>query len=307
MRPTAPVAVFAYRRPQHLMTVMESLARNDQARDTDVIVFIDGPRTEHDRALVRRVREVVDTLCGFRSVHVEAATTNRGLSKSLIRGISQVLRTHERLIVLEDDIKVGAHFLDFMNDALDIYSESQDVASIHGYVYPHQAALAETFFIRGADCWGWGTWRRAWRHFQPDGRRLLQELRARGLTNLFNFGGTAPYEEMLIDQIEGRNDSWAVRWYASALVNDMFTLYPNQPMAINIGEDGSGTHRGSSSAYQQQLSQSPVTVERIPIVESEEGREAFREFFGSRHNIPSSKFGRWVWRRVRRARNWLRH
>ena len=135
----------------------------------------------------------------------------------------------------------------------------------------------------------------------------MLELRERGLIHVFNFEGTAPYEEMLSDQIEGRNDSWAVRWYASALLNDMFTLYPNQPMAINIGEDGSGAHRGSSNAYQQQLSQSPVTVERIPIVESEGGREAFREFFRSRYRIPSSIIGRWVWRRARRLKNGLRY
>jgi len=303
----APVLIFAYRRPQHLRRVVEGLRRNRLANETDVVFFVDGPSGANDIALVRQVHEVVDCVSGFRSVTKIGSTVNQGLSKSLINGIGHSLEVHDRVIVLEDDILVGPHFLEFMNAGLQVFRGDQRVASIHASVYPHEARLQEPFFIRGADCWGWATWRRAWEVFEPDGARLLRDLRQRGLIEAFDFEGTAPYKEMLIDQIQGRNDSWAVRWYASALVNEMLTLYPNQPMAINIGEDGSGTHRGSSSAYQQQLSQSPVTVERIPIVESEEGREAFREFFRARYRIPSSMLGRWLWRRARRLRNRLRH
>ena len=57
--------------------------------------------------------------------------------------------------------------------------------------------LPETFFLRGADCWGWGTWARAWQHFRADGAALLMELRARRLTRIFDFGGAFRYTQML--------------------------------------------------------------------------------------------------------------
>lgn len=302
----APVALFAWRRPGHLSKAINALEMNELAKQTSLYIFVDGPRTQRDAALVREVEGIARRASGFKSVSVQPSPTNKGLSGSLVSGISAMLDTYESVIVLEDDILVSPKYLNFMNECLDVYSTDQDVASVNGCVYPHETDLPDTFFMRGADCWGWGTWRRAWKAFEADGVRLLRELRERDLIDVFDFEGTAPFEEMLIDQIEGRNDSWAVRWYASALVNDMLTLYPNKPMAINIGEDGSGTHRGSSSAYQQHVSQSPVVIERIPIAESEEGREAFRDFFRTRYRIPSSMFGRWVWRRARRLRNPMR-
>jgi hypothetical protein len=295
----APVAVFAFRRPGHLAQTLDALRANDLAARTDLWIFVDGPRGPQDVEAVAGVLEIAKSAAGFCSLQVEASAANKGLSRSIIDGISLVLRRTGRVIVVEDDIVVSRHFLGYMNGFLDLYQDDHAVASIHGYVYPHpDVHLDPTFFIRGADCWGWGTWQRAWDAFESDGAYLLNELRARHLLDVFNFEGTAPYEEMLIDQIAGRNDSWAVRWYASALLKGMLTLYPSEPMALNIGEDGSGTHRGSSHSYHQVLATELVPLRRIPLVESVAGRQAFRGFFRGRYRLPSNALARWVWRRA---------
>ena len=52
-----------------------------------------------------------------------------------------------------------------MNEALDIYANEPAVASIHGYWYTVDREMSETFFLRGASCWGWGTWADAWSIF----------------------------------------------------------------------------------------------------------------------------------------------
>ena len=49
-------------------------------------------------------------------------------------------------------------------------------------------ALPETFFLKGADCWGWATWKRAWDLFESDGAKLLAQLRERGLEREFDRG-----------------------------------------------------------------------------------------------------------------------
>src|SRR3546814_4010087 len=74
-----------------------------------------------------------------------------------------------------------------MNDALYHYRDDQRVASIHGYSLPTDRPLPETYFLKGADCWGWATWRRAWGGFNPDGRALLSELERRHLVHHFDF------------------------------------------------------------------------------------------------------------------------
>ena len=41
-------------------------------------------------------------------------------------------------------------------------------------------------------------------------------------------------------KIKGKNNSWAIRWHASAFLNNKLTLYPKNSLVKNIGIDGSG-------------------------------------------------------------------
>jgi hypothetical protein len=155
-----------------------------------------------------------------------------------------------------------------MNEALGRYEEEEKVISIHGYVYPVRARLPETFFLKGADCWGWATWKRGWDLFEPDGEKLLAGIRNGRLEKEFDFDGAYPYTKMLEDQTRGINDSWAVRWYASAFLRDKLTLYPGRSLIKNIGTDATGTHCGTTALYDAEIAGSPVALADIPVVEN---------------------------------------
>lgn len=270
--PLAPIALFAYNRPQHLRRTAEALAANELAGESDLFVFLDGPKGESDRAAVEEVRSYVSSIRGFRSVSLSEQQANLGLADSLIGGVSRMLEHHESVIVLEDDIVTSPFFLRYMNDALETYRRDGSVAGIHGFVY-ELAGLPETFFLRGADCWGWATWRRAWDVFDSDGVRLLQELRDRSLLHEFDLEGAMAYTQMLRDQIEGRNNSWAIRWHASAFLKGMLTLHPGRSLIRNIGLDGSGTHcQNAPSHLEVEAAPCPVHVERLPLVENQSAR-----------------------------------
>ena len=279
MAELSPIALFAWQRPSHIKRVLEALSANAAAEESDLFVFVDGPRHEREMGRVAEVIAIAQSAAGFKSVTVQAAPENLGLSRSITSGVTSVLQHSATVIVVEDDIVVSRSFLDYMNSHLKLYADDDSVASIHGYVYPHARDLPPTFFIAGADCWGWATWRRAWTRYRADGSALLSELRERDLLATFDFGGTARYVEMLQDQIAGRNDSWAVRWYASAVLSGMFTLYPNRSLVMNIGSDGSGSHGGVSTAFAVEVCHERVAAVRVPIADSPAGREAFCEFF----------------------------
>jgi FkbM family methyltransferase len=275
----APVALFAYRRPDHLARTLAALTANAEAGRTVLYVFSDAARGEEDDAAVAAVRALIATIDGFAAVHHVARDENFGLARNIVSGVSQVLSQHERVIVLEDDIVVSPHFLRFMNEGLDLYRDEPQVGSLSGYAYPTDIPLPETYFIRGADCWGWATWRDRWRHFEPDGRKLLAEIDARDLSHAFDLEGTASYRAMLIDQIEGRNDSWAVRWHASCLLRGLLILYPGRSLATNIGNDGSGTHSTlATSVFDGAVSQVPIRLGGIAIAENAEALEAIGRF-----------------------------
>lgn len=270
----APVALFAYRRAAHTRQAVESLLRNAEAAHTHLVVFADGPRTPETLPQVEEVRRYLRTVTGFASVRIVERDTNLGLAQSIITGVQEVLAEHGRIVVVEDDLVVSPFFLRFMNDGLRRYAQQERVASIHGYQYPVDVPLPDAFFLRGADCWGWATWSRAWRHFRPDGRALLAELEQQGATRAFDLDGSYPFTRMLRQQVAGRNDSWAVRWHASAWLAGLLTLYPGRSHVRNTGADGSGTHSRSRVSLGDDLAQQPTRWGEIEVVEHAQGRAA---------------------------------
>ncbi|MDO8652466.1 MAG: glycosyltransferase [Undibacterium sp.] len=292
----APIVLFAYARPDHVRRTVESLSCNPGASDHELIVFSDAARTPDKQSAVDQVRGYLESIKGFRSVTIYHRPHNFGLAKSVISGVTQVLVEHERVIVVEDDLLTSPHFLAYMNDALDRFADDERVISIHGYVYPVQRTLPEAFFLPGADCWGWATWRRGWGIFSADGQALLDELKRRDLLKEFDFNGTYGYSKMLEGQIKGLNNSWAVRWYASAFLAGKLTLYPGRSLVHNIGNDGSGTHCGDGSSLNAILSATTINLSALEVVPSAPGQAAFESFFRKSQGTLVGRLGR----RIRR-------
>ena len=279
MQMNTPIALFVYARPNHTRRTVESLLKNSEAASSDLIVFSDAARTPSKEEAVQRVREYVSCIKGFRSLTVHHRPENYGLAKSIIEGVTQVLEEHEKMVVLEDDMVTSAHFLTYMNESLERFADDERVVSIHGYVYPVQQVLPEAFFLRGADCWGWATWRSGWELFNSNGQALLFELRRRNLIKMFDYNGSHGYSDMLEAQIKGTNDSWAIRWYASAFLAGKLTLYPGRSLVHNIGNDSSGTHCVSTSHHDSALSKSPIDLTAIEVKHCENCFLAFERFF----------------------------
>lgn len=272
----APIVLFVYNRLEHTKDTVRALQNNKLANESRLIIYSDAAKSEKVADAVRNVREYLRTITGFKEVTIIERPGNYGLSKSIMDGVSKAVNEYGKVIVLEDDLVTSPYFLQYMNDGLDMYENDHAVASIHGYIYPvDSTGLPETFFIKGADCWGWATWKRAWDCFEPDGKKLLAELENKKLTYSFDFDGSYNYTKMLKGQIAGKNNSWAVRWYASAYLQNMLTLYPSRSLVRNIGQDCSGTHSGFGTFFDGELCMDRVILKRQEIVEHTLGRERF--------------------------------
>ena len=256
----APVVLFVYNRLQHTRQTVAALQQNELAADSELIVFSDGPHSEADLSKVLDVRDYLQTITGFKTVTVRQREKNFGCERSMVEGISEVVNAYGRIVVLEDDIVTSPFFLRYMNEGLEFYRNETKVACIHGYLYPLKAKLPETFFLQGADNWGWGTWKRGWELYEADGRKLLSELKARKLTRSFDFDGQFGYTRML-----ETHDTWDVHWYASAFLRGKLTLYPGRSLVRNIGFDSSGTHCGSTDIFSTQLAAGPIEIKAIPL------------------------------------------
>ena len=201
----APICLFVYNRLEHTKLTIEALSINAEAKDSDLYIFSDGPKTIEHIDTTKKLRAYLKKIKGFKSINIIEESVNKGLSRSVIDGVSRVLDQSNKVIVIEDDIVTSKYFLKYLNDGLSQYESDESVASIHAYTYPIPQELPETFFLKGADCWGWATWKRAWDNFNPNGQELLSELEERNLITEFNFNDSYPYSQMLKDQISGKN------------------------------------------------------------------------------------------------------
>jgi hypothetical protein len=270
--------LFVYNRLDHVQRTVAALQANHLASQTDVIVFSDAARSPEGQSAVQSVRDYVKGLSGFHSLEVVARERNFGLAASIIDGVTRLCSERGRVIVLEDDLVTAPHFLDYMNDALDFYAQNERVIAVHGYMFPVTGDLPETFFLGDPGCWGWATWKRGWDLLNTDGAAQLAAIRSQGRQREFNLDGSYDYTGMLEGRIAGRNQSWAVLWYATAFLAGKLTLYPGKSLVRNIGFDGSGTHGGHVNSFAVALHQQRVKVLDIPIEENQKARAALVAF-----------------------------
>lgn len=239
----APIALFAFNRPDHTRRTLESLASNPLAAQSELFVFCDGPRRDEDNAAISSVQDIARNFQGCKKVHLVAQRSNLGCAESIIRGVTQLCASHDRVIVLEDDLVLSPHFLDYMNGALERYADHHRVMQITGYIFPIDIhSDMDAFFLPFTSSLGWATWARAWKCLDKniDGYHALESNAS--LRKKFDLDGAYPYFDMLTAQREGRLDSWAIRWYLGTFLAGGATLFPKRSLVKNIGWDGSGTH-----------------------------------------------------------------
>ncbi len=283
----SPIVLFTYDRQYHTRQTINYLKENQFAKESILIVYSDAPKNETKVNGVREVRKYLSTVNGFKEKIIIERDRNLGLTGSIETSIPEIIKIYKRAIILEDDLITSPFFLRYMNEALELYQSEEKVASIHGYCYPVRSELPETFFIKGADCWGWGTWERAWNFYEKDAVILCNALKKANLEKEFNFNNSYFYTKLLKDQTKGKNLSWAVKWYASAFLADMVTLYPYPTLIQNIGFDNTGTNPNLSKRWNSPVNEVPFVLEKIDIRENKLAREAFEGFFKSLWSISS--------------------
>lgn len=239
----APIALFIFNRPGHLRKTLTALAQCAGFADTPVFVFGDGARGPEDAALVAAARAVARDVLGDRATYV-FADSNMGLSRSVIAGVTSVLAAHGRVIVLEDDLDLAPGFLTYMNAALEHFETEAAVFQIAGYAFdaPELAGRQQAALLPFCTTWGWGTWRRAWDHFDADAAGWDALTSDKALRRRFNLGGVYDYATMMERQMAGKRDSWGIRWYWSVFRHNGLVLYPPRTFVRNTGFDGSGSH-----------------------------------------------------------------
>ncbi len=278
----APIVLFVYNRPIHTRQTLESLKKNPLAKDSLLIVFADGPKNDASEETIKKIGEVrkilsEDKWC--KKVIIHESKHNKGLAKSIMDGVTEVVNKYGRVIVLEDDLELSPGFLKYMNEALELYKDEEKVMHIAGYFPPVAEKLPETFFYNQASCWGWATWSRAWKHLRTDYKELLNEIEKSGRLKEFDLNGAYRFSDHLRANIDGRIKTWAILWHASVFLKNGLCLHPNKSLVRNVGLDGSGQHCKEDSYYYIKFLPNSIKVRPCILKENTIGRNCAIKFY----------------------------
>jgi len=244
------IGLFAYNRPKHLGRALRALARCPELSASPLVIFCDGPKTDHARAEVEETRRVAHALAPAHARILER-DRNLGLATSMRTGVTTLCKEFGRAIILEDDLEVSSTFLGFMNAALDRYADEPRVMQISGYMFPVEIpGVDDALFTPLISCWGWGVWARSWARLGSGAAGYDQLARDPIARRRFDLDGAFPYFEMLERQHRGEIDSWGIGWYLDVFAANGLVLYPRQSLVANRGHDGSGAHRERTSPFE---------------------------------------------------------
>jgi len=280
----SPIVLFVYNRPWHTQQTLEALAKNNLADQSDLIVYADGPKpnaSDDDLMKIQEVRSIVTERKWCKTVTIIESKTNKGLADSIIEGVTSVVNSCGKVIVLEDDIVTSPGFLTYMNEALTVYEKDEKVMHISGYMFPVKAKLPSTFYYNTASCWGWATWKRAWKCFNPNAYDLLQQIYGKNKIYTFTLGFSSPFLMHLEQNITGEIHTWAIKWYASFILSNGYALHPYPSLTNNIGFDASGQHSNASKKYYWNKLADSIPIETIKKKESRQARKAMASFYGT--------------------------
>lgn len=255
MQSFAPIVIFAFNRPKQLKATLKSLSDNPEAKESNLYIFIDGPRQDKDgeEGLVTEVKSVATEAKGFKNVYIRESKINKGLGPSIVAGVSEIISEYGRAIVLEDDLIVQPNFLAFMNLGLTQYKDEEKVWSICGYSnkvkspkgYPYDA-----YFCTRNSSWGWATWQDRWDSVDWTFEHW-DEWKTK--KNEFNKWGGSDCFSLLEGCKEGRNKSWSTRFTFNEFLHNKISLFPIKSLICNDGFDGNGTNCKKYSRFKYEL------------------------------------------------------
>lgn len=292
----APIIVFAYNRPMHLLRTLDELAKNTLANQSVLYIYCDGVKenaTDEQNQMIQKVRQIAHSATGFKELHVVERPKNIGLMNNIVGAVTEIINQYGRVIVFEDDILTSPGTLQYFNDALDTYKDEEKVMHIVSYMFPHRWPLPETFFYTvpypGG---GWATWARAWKYYPNDIDELYDYWKDKW--SYFNYWNHIETDlvRQLVDNHWGTLRTWFIRWYAVTLKMGGLTLYPGKSLVTNIGFDGSGDNC-------VRLEHNPYYIEHLAPSIKVEKKKCIRENRLAAHEIYAFHSGRWYNKRRR--------
>lgn len=238
----APIVIFTYKKFFSLKKLIQSLKKNKTYKHHKLYIFSDAPKKKNEIKKIKRVRNYISKIKGFKKKKIISRKKNFGLALNITSGISEVLKKEKLAIFLEDDLIVSKNFLNYMNSNLSKYEKNNKVWHVSGFNFNLKINSQETqFFTRVANCWGWATWSNRWKYFKKNPDEILNKWSKKKIEE-FNFDDTYNFFSQIQRNQNKTLNSWAIFWYSTIFNKSGLCINPIKSMTKNIGIGKSATN-----------------------------------------------------------------
>lgn len=255
-----------YNRPDKTSKVFEKIK---QIKPSRLYVASDGPRegSDSDRIKVLKSREIaskIDWHCELKTLYRDK---NLGCKKGVSSAITWFFENEEQGIILEDDCVPHLDFFIFCEDLLNRYSDDERILAITGNNFQNGnwRGDASFYFSKFAHCWGWATWRRSWKQYDPDIKFWSKWSNSKDWINCVPDKIERRYWQKIFDCVHADEiDSWAYPWTASMWYKNGLSITPNVNLVSNIGFGENATHTKSKYDKNANMITSSLKISQIP-------------------------------------------
>ena len=248
---TTPVAFLIFNRPDTTARVFEAIR---QAKPPKLLVVADGPRPDRpdDVEKCKAARAIIEKVDWDCEVLTNYSDVNLGCKSRVSSGLNWVFEIVEEVIILEDDCLPHSTFFRFCEELLDYYRHDERIMVISGDNFQFGRKCTDYnsyYFSRYPHCWGWATWRRAWKYFNFD-MKLWPIIRdGEWLKSISHNSKDRRYwTKIFQSSYDNKVKSWAYCWTFACWIQNGLTILPNVNLVSNIGFGEGATHTSSSKS-----------------------------------------------------------
>lgn len=241
----APILIFVYNRPSHLLNLLKSLSLNLNIKKHDVYFFCDGPKNLGDKLKINLIKKIINSFKKkIKIKKIFLHKKNFGLAENIIFGVTTILKFKPYCIILEDDLELNSMTISFLNHYLKVFKKQNKIGSVSAHSYINHLKIfnsQEYYLTRRHSSWCWGTWARVWNNIKWDSIDYNSHFSNNLKKKLFSQGGN-DLNLLLWGQYRKFINSWAIRFNYFCSKNNLLSFQPRYSMIKNRGRDFSGTH-----------------------------------------------------------------
>ena len=240
-----------FNRPKTTNKVFKIISK---IRPRKLYISCDGPRQDNrgEKKLVREVQRIVskiDWKCDVKKLYRDK---NLGCKTAVSSAITWFFKYEQEGIILEDDCLPNLEFFSFCQKLLKYYRNNKKVFAITGNNFQNLRWRGNSsyYFSKYPHCWGWATWRRAWKNYQGNIPFWPNWCNSDEWKNLTPNTIERKYWMRIFNSVkQNKIDSWAYPWLASVWYKGGLTATPNVNLVSNIGFGNDATHTFNESKF----------------------------------------------------------